>query len=347
MFNLVLVMLFGAFTFILPGRFDWDQIFLMIGCMVISFIGSCFPKKREVRNFYLYSACLWMVATLCMNFHYLNLYAAINVFLGVMALKTISERVDLDIDIKKLGMFLVIFSVITGIFLAVQKAGLDPIYQPAYEDIGGSFGKPWALGAFAAISVPFIIAYNPVFLVVLIPLFMFCHSSICVVAAILAFTWIYRHNRMVLVFLTLSIPSAYFLFHKDAIDIHRIEVWTNTWKYTKEAIVQGHGIGSWLHSGFAHQTNDRLFHWPWAHNEWYQHLYEQGIIGLGLISLWFIESFRRVRPELQAAIISISILSFFHPIIHWAKLTCLVIVVMALVSAEAEDKFISRGAYGR
>lgn len=333
MFNLILVALFGSFVFIAPVRYDWDQIYCFIGMMGIVVLSWFFEKRRTVSLRTLGLCFLWALFTLITAFRGALIYVLFNVFIGVMALKAIAETCKFSMaEMRRLGTFLFWFSVASSVYLFFQKIGMDPLYLAAYRDIGATFGKPWVMGCFAAMAAPFIWDRKPIYTLALIPMLLQSHSSVCVLAAVASIGYlILNENKWLFVPITLGalVVAAVIIRGEGGIESHRLHVWANIWPLVNEKLLLGHGLGSFKNDGFVHQVNDHYEVWVWLHNEFYQHIYEQGIMGLGLLIAWITSLWIKADVLGQSALISICTLSLFHPMMHWGKLLFFAVFILA------------------
>lgn len=102
--------------------------------------------------------------------------------------------------------------------------------------------------------------------------------------------------------------------HKDYIDIittYRLQNWIvfmDWWKYNANPFL-GTGTGSfqWLGPAITNRRNNIFI---WMHNEYLQALFEQGIIGFGLIVITTIDLIKRSSGWLRIQVYTLCILSF-------------------------------------
>lgn len=332
--NLVLVLLCVSFIFIAPARFDWDQMFCLGACMGLSVLSFAIPPKRYIPLKYPILLFLLILATLASNFFYHKLLVVFNCFIGLVTIKTLAERLETGF-ITKLGYVLTAFCALSIIYVWMQQNGLDPIYQPTFNDVGGSFGKPWALGSMAVMAMPFVWNIRK-WLIVLPALLVFhSHSVLCVFAAYFVLLMLVRKRYMIIGLILMIASVCWYISYECGVETHRIQVWKGVWPYAMETPWFGHGIGSFLHRAFAHSVGPgQIQHQPWLHNEFYQYFYEQGAIGLGILGAW-ITSMLFVKNRItRAALAGLCILCMFHPVMHWGRLIFLGCLIIALSEIE-------------
>lgn len=334
---LVSLTLIGSWLFFLPGRFDGDQIFVLSSLMAVCAASQFIRPVRSVDTKWLAACVLLAILTMFLNAAWFKVYMLTNLTLGAMAVKIIADRIQSK---TFLGILLLNALAIAGLMLITPN-----IYSTMFQDQGAFMGKPWALGSFAAISLPLVTLVHPAYGLFAAPLLLASHSSVCVLAggvAVLWLLWGYRPLWAILSGLVGCLGGVIMVIQEGGMEIHRFQVWMNSFKIAIEQPFFGHGFGSWAHMGFAHSNGSELQHWPWAHNEFYQHFFEQGIVGLVVLS-GFLWSLRKCSRNTQAALLAMSILAFFHPVLHWAKLIPLCIVVFALAVKESSEAH--RGQY--
>ena len=328
---LLSVILIGSWLFFLPGRFDGDQIFVLSSLMAVCAASLFIRPVRSVNVKWLAACVLYAILTMFLNAAWFKVYMLTNLTLGALAVKMIADRIQSK---TFLGILLLNALAIAGLMLITPN-----IYATMYQDNGAFMGKPWALGSFAALSIPLVTLIHPAFGLFAAPLLLASHSSVCLLAAGLAVLWLLWGYRPAIALLGgfLGVLGGLFVVIREGgMEIHRFQVWKNSFKYLMEAPIFGHGFGSWAHMGFAHSNGAELQHWPWAHNELYQHFFEQGIVGLVVLS-GFLWSLRKCSRNTQAALLAMTVLAFFHPILHWAKLIPLCIVIFALAVKESQE----------
>lgn len=333
-------LLLASFLFIAPLRYDGDQIFALIACMVLASLASFYPAKRHVDTRIPATFFVFATAVGLWEFAWFKVYALVVLFIGLAALKTFAERTAGNF--RFYGWVLLATACVVNAHLWMQLNGWDPVWAVTFRDQGAMFGKPWALGSFAAMSVPFLYAVHPVAPILVTPLLWFSHSSLCVAAGLLGW-WLCmgRTWRWITVCLV-PIGALYYLGHDGGPENHRVEIWKNTWHFVVERPWFGRGYGSWEHSGFVRFINGEGVAQPWAHNEFYQILYELGVVGAVLLVGWVLWLFVKIERFLKAALVVTCACAFFHPIMHWGRLVLFPILILGLCLADAMKK--CRGA---
>lgn len=325
-------LLLASFLFLAPRRYDGDQIFSLVACMVLVALSAFYPAKRQVDLRFPAAFFIFACAVGLWEFAWFKIYALVVLFIGLGALKVFAERTSLDI--KAFGKLMFCVCVLLIAHVLFQKTGLDKIYVTSFVETAGVFTKPWALGCFAALTIPFLFATHPALPIIALPLLYWSQSTLCIAAGLIG--WIYlaapKHRNILVVFLPAAVTA--YILKENNIDNHRFEIWKNTWQYVQETPWFGHGWGGWRHAGFAHNINDIWVVQPWAHNEFYQTLFDLGRIGLGMLVAWIVMLWLGVRKELRAAILILCLLAFFHPLMRWGRLVLLPMVILGFCVAD-------------
>jgi O-antigen ligase len=327
------ILLLASFFFIAPRRYDGDQIFSLVACMVLVALSAFYPAKRQVdlrlpAAFFIFACAvgLW-------QFAWFKVYALVILFIGFAALKVFAERTDLNL--KRFGWMMFGVCVLMILHVQIQKAGLDGFYVTVFVESAGVFIKPWALGCFAALCVPFLFAVHPALPAVAFPLLYWSHSTLCVAAGLAGWAYLAAPKFRWILFALLPVAVGAYIFKEGHVDNHRLEIWKNTWKYVQEAPWLGHGWGGWRHAGFVRQINDVWVGQPWAHNEFYQTLFDLGRVGLAMLLAWVAMLWLGVRKELRAAILILCLLAFFHPLMRWGRLVLFPMMILGFSVADA------------
>lgn len=334
---LLLPLLAGSLFVLTPSRADGDELLTMGSLALIAALGLITPKRRTVWSFGPTLILIWAIITTAVRFRYPVYASTLNLFVGVFALKSLSERISLTkASFRGIGICLTLWAVASIVMCILQHMKIDYWYAPLFGgELAGFSFRPWILGCTAAMAVPFLLTVHPACALLAVPLLYFSHSSACVLAALVS-VWIMLRPtyRAPFSILALILMSIYFFKLDGGVDPHRLAVWKNSWKYFTSPIL-GFGLGSWAHDGYIHQNGTDLYHWRWAHNELYQYFYEQGAIGVSLVLLWLTALYIRVRqhPLMLALLTSLLTLSMFHPILHWGKLSFLATVIFAMAMA--------------
>ena len=280
------ILLLASFIFIAPLRYDGDQIFSFVACMVIVSLSAFYKPKRSV-DMRLPAALLILAASTALwQFAWFKVYAMVVPFVGFLAVKVIAERTDGNL--RRFGWALLAACLVSWLHVELQHRGLDPLYAAAFVDQGGVFGKPWALGCFAALAIPFLFTLGPLAPAAALPLLWHSHSSICVAAGL--FGWWLCMSRYWRWATSCLAPAAivYYLTRDGGFESHRMQIWKNVWPLVMEHPWLGRGYSAWKNSGFVHFINGDGIAQPWAHNDFYQTLFELGLVGLVLLVGWLL-----------------------------------------------------------
>jgi hypothetical protein len=332
----VLALTFLSFVFIAPTRYDWDQVFLTGSLLSIIASGWLVEPYRDTRCRGLALLTIWAIITLGLDFQFYEMDTIIRVVLGVMAVKVIADKTN--IDSYDLGKFLFFSNLAALAYLGLQLSNLDPWYKPAFQDMGSFFGKPWVMGSFAVISLPFLWRFRWWAIIPAIPLLYYSHSKLCVAVACLIALLLLPGKWKLIGLAFLPIAATAYAFLDGSGGGHRLAVWGNVWAYTEPYLLYGKGLGSFFHSAFAHSNGTELHHWPWLHNEFYQYLFEQGVPGLILLVGWYLLLFARTMDYyVRLSLIGIGLLCLFHPVMHFPKLIAACLLVIALAERGADS----------
>jgi hypothetical protein len=331
----VLSLLFGSFVFYYPNRVDGDELWSLYALGLIAVLSFFFKRERTV-DLKLIGVVLVtaMVSTLLNPANFAKASFA-NMFMACFSIKVMAERIKFTN--KHFGVFLFAAHVVGLVFVYWQMTGQDMIYIPwATKEVSGTFIMPWAMGCFAALSIPFLYILSPWLCLIAAPALYLSHSSICVIsAAIMFILMIPKHSRSI--FLAgIALALAYVCFVDPSIDVARFEVIGRSAKYIHNFIF-GNGIGSWAHEGFLKLNGQDAYYWRFAHNEFYQHFFEAGIVGLIPALVAIAAMLNKKSRAIVAAVIGIAILSTFHSMFHYGRLAVLGIVIFALAAKETSN----------
>lgn len=324
-----------SMAFYLPGRMNGDELFSFYFFITLIAASLICKKKREINAKLLGVILMVAIGTTILNFTTVPRANLINWLVGILAFKAIVENIS--VGFKEIGAALSVFFAVNLGFIAYQA------YVGANE-YTGLFGLLWIMGSAACISIPFVQAKSKWLCLLLVPALFFSHSSICILTAIILFCIpaLIQNQKLILpsVLAGCGATLLYIVFYDNGVDSARVKVIFQSAQHIHNALI-GNGIGSFAHSGFAKLNGLDWTHWRWAHNELFQYLFEQGLIGAGLVSAWFSGLFKAKNVYALSGVIGVFILSMFHPIFHFGNLIVLVLVVLAM--AETTTK---RGEYG-
>lgn len=323
-----------------PRRIDGEEILSFMLMVFFAVYALMTEKKRSVSVFLPALMVLLALYTNALKFFWPSYEVTINMLVFLFAMKCIAERITLDH--KVIGKAFIVHHVISLTFICIQYFSRDIFYNPVYKEVAGTSLLPWVLGCTAAISVPFVAAVSPWLCLLIVLLLWFGKSKFCFAVGVAAFGLLYfRWSKKYFAILLASFASAaigYALMAQDKFSLTRVAIWKGSFKYIKNYF-WGNGIGSWAHTGFiSHAPGDMNYHWRTAHNEFYQHFFEQGGIGLTLLLIWLLIMFLRCSPRTKIALFTISALSCIHPIFHFGRTTFILSVILAFAVGESYDK---------
>jgi hypothetical protein len=333
---LVLLVLFGSFVFYSPIRVDGDELWSLYGLAFIAvlpfFIGR---KERKVELKWIGIVLMAAMASIFFNITGPVKSSFANLLTGCFALKAISENSNLTP--KLLGKFLAWFLVLTGVVISLQFAGIDPLFFHQFKgEVTGTFTTTWALGCFAALTVPFLFSWNPSACLLAIPALYFSRSSAAVFFAVLMFLFMLRRFSFRLIGVGIILALSYICFFDAGVDTARFAVMQGSLKYLS-SFVHGNGIGSWAHEGFIRLNGADNYYWRFAHNELFQMYFETGVIGL-LATAGAIVMFLKTKSRaLLAAVIGLLAISCFHSPFHYGRLSVFGVIILALALKESSN----------
>lgn len=343
----------GMFFFI-PGQqaYGPQEIFFQYGAMLIFVFGYFVPRKRQIDNFALALLFIYsFLNTILFHFEPENRKILLNMFLGFLVIKETSERIDFDM--KTLGNALAIFCALNVAWLGLQYNNFDPIFSSAMPqnmpeiDMVGLMGIKASLGILAALSFPFIFYESPLASIICIPLLWFGKSSSAVVAVALSLFWILWFKNRKLFFPAIFCAGFAGILYVLKVDMpsgefgKRIPVWFAGIRYLAGTNIWfGQGLGAWALTGFTTmQKNGQPQVWLWAHNEFVQFLFEQGLFGAVCIYFYFKNLFKKINLHLEehqraiAILISLVLVSFVHFPFHVGKFAGLSCLMLASIEA--------------
>lgn len=338
MFNLfVALAMLSSMVFYNPKRIDGEEILSFMLMVFFAAYAMMSPKKRSVNMFLPAIAVVMAVYTNALRFTWPSYEVTINLLVAVLAMKCIAERISLDH--RKIGWVFYAWTVLNLIFAGWQYFYRDPFYNPVYQEVAGTALLPWVMGSTAAISIPFLAAIHPLLCMFAVPLLILSKSKLCFAVAIVGFFMLYFRPTKIWFLATFASAVAsvvgYMHFAHDSMTLTRIFIWKGTFKHIRNHFL-GNGIGSWAHMGFiSHAPGDANYHWRTAHNEFYQHYFEQGGTGLALLLIWLVLLLWLSTPRTRVAILIVCALACFHPIFHFGRLTLVLVVVLSIATAEA------------
>jgi len=166
--DFLMFFLAGCSLFYIPGQqfYAPQEMFFQYGVMGIFALSFITPRLREANNTWLAVILFYTIAnTVLFHFTPEIRMKLLNMFLGFVLIKEVSERTSLDF--KRIGNFLALLCSLNVVWIALQLNGLDPIFQSLNKeampqvDIVGFMGLKANLGVLAALSFPFIFYSRP------------------------------------------------------------------------------------------------------------------------------------------------------------------------------------------
>ena len=353
-FNIYLrIFLLGTLIFYVPNELAYapQEKFFQLGAMGFFGLSLIVPSRRSINNQYLGILFLYaMLNTLILHYVDFSLGKMFNCFLGVVVIKTIAERVDLNF--KKIGEFFTVICILNIIQLSLQVLNIDPIFtmingSVKQIDHTGLLSSRFILASVGALMLPFMYSASPIYLLAVVPLLWFGKSSICVLASALAIIFLISKGDKRKMFMFgwafIAIASAY-IFLVDVPGggigmVKRFPVWGKGVEILRAHPWFGVGLGSWLRTGFVTiQQNGEPEQWTWAHNDFLQWMFESGIAGLVILWIWLKDMFKSCKDGVCICALSIlSVIAFFHFPFHIARLAGLGCFIIACVEARRSE----------
>lgn len=340
MFELLISLCLVSSSFIfIRNRLDGDEILAISIMSLIASLSLLTKPKRSVDYRSLVFLHVFAVLTLFYSKYGVTIYTAVNTLIGLFAIKIIADNITLNI--KHISRVISFIYIINAIIILLQYAGLDNYYYPYFSEVAGSFGRPWVLGCFTVMTMAFI----PKKLLILPLWFLFISkSSICVAFGMMVLAYLNKEfiKKHFIKFAIVGVVVMFSYMYYDQgirlIDEHRWQVWKNGLAHFDNIWI-GRGIGTWAHSAFVHKHPTEWLPWLWAHNEYYQQAFEQGISGLILMIFACIAIYRSASSKvIKASLLGMFGLAFFHPILHWPRLTFFIVFIIAYALAQGSKR---------
>lgn len=360
-FNFFLsVYLIVSMSFYVPGQMAYipQENFFQYFSIVFMALSFYVPAKRSISNVWIGLFLLYAVLnTVFLSFTPASRITLLNVFLGCFSLKTIAERVDLDF--KKYGYILLGFVALNIFQMSLQVLNVDPIFTNVHfdkmpqVDVVGFMGIRFCLGILAAFCLPFVFSISPWHCIALLPLLYFSKASTVIAAFFASFMFLmWFKNRKAFLLMALLLGSAFigYVFFYDAPTgqfSKRFEVWLAGMSVFKMKPWFGLGLGSWNDSNFVTmQENGVPEKWAWAHNEFLQYLFEQGILGAFILFKYFKNLFSNIKFDdsgrvVFSLILSLSIVSIFHFPFHIGRFAAFSVFILALAEAYKSERLVN------
>lgn len=327
MSNLILIFLcllpFGSFFFKNVDLWHSQGHFVQMGILIL--FGYSFfekskyaqPLNKPLGAFILWSGLVtgyWWIKILSLTKAYPTkiFMPFFNILCLVLFYKLIVEYLDKNSIEKILKWFK--YTVIALLFYCVlQFFGLDEFFSALGTTVNnrlviGIIGNPSHWGGFLAIVQPLFFSRNRqdiLSLVLLWGLILLTGSAIGLVGGLLVilFWVVFKKRKMLPITIgaSLTFITTVFLFNKHYFsNSQRLGAWKQTFDLMKDKLITGLGLGT-----FGLKNNIQGGHWQHIHNEYYQIVFELGLIGLVLI-LWciydYFKTFNSIKTNLTIKI---------------------------------------------
>lgn len=349
----------GCMTFYIPGSqfYGPQEMFFQYGAMGLLGIGYFVPRKREAGNLFLGLILLYAILnTVLFHFEPHNRMILLNLFLGFLVIREVSERIDFNI--RNIGKMLFLFCLFNVLWLALQINNIDPVFSsvsPEHKpevDAVGWMGLKSNLGSLAALSFPFIFHTNPFASLIVLPLLWFGKSSAAIASVFFTLLFMLWHKNKRLFFASLVLAGVAGAFYVLKVDMpsgefeKRFPVWFAGIKiWSSSNPVFGLGLGQWGKTGFTTiQNNGEPQTWIWAHNEFIQYGFEMGFAGVLFLVAYFKNLFSKLKMKYENHVRAVSFLiplvltSAIHFPFHIARFAGLGCLMIALIEAYLSDK---------
>ena len=347
------IFLLGTMVFYVPGALAYvpQEKFFQFGAMGFLGISLIVPARRIISNAFLGVLFLYILGiTLLSHFTVHSIGKLENIMFGVIVIKTIAERVNLDF--KKIGNFFLVFMILNILMLSLQVLNIDPIFTNVFlknmteVDQTGFLSARFALASVGALMLPFAYAASPLSLLAVVPLLWFGKSSSCILASALAvIILISKGNRkkMAILGTILGITVAGYAILVDSrvgtAFGTRFPVWLAGISGLKLHPWVGMGLGEWLRTNFVTQGANGVYEqWTWAHNDFLQLTFEVGVAGLVILWIWLKDLIVKCKDKIAiASFVTLFIIAFFHFPFHIARLAGLGCFIIATLEARRAE----------
>lgn len=340
-----------------PGIMAYKPQEIFIQYSAVCFFGlSLFvPRRRTTSNVFLAIILFYaLFHTLLLHFEDRSRLQMMNMFLGVVIIKVIAERIKLDVS--SIGRLYIGFAVLNIGMMIFQYFDLDPIFtnvnfdKMQHVEMVGFLGSRFALGCIGALITPFIFTVSPWACLIVVPLLIVGKSSTAVAAALFCFMFLmWFKNRfvfwsLVLFFIGGAIYYVVFIDAPSGQFAKRFKVWWLGLHMLRGNPLLGHGLGSWLTSGIRSvQENGEPEHWSWAHNEYLQYMFETGVIGIITLYAYFKNFIKKIdlniltQRTMVASFLCMAAISVFHFPFHIGRLASICLLTFALMEAQTSN----------
>lgn len=357
MFDLIVkAYLVISMMFFIPNNMAYgpQEMFIQYATMLLLGLSFLVKPKREISSkwlgiFLIYALC----NTVFFNWDISSRKILLNLFLGVVTIKVLAERVSLKAEDYSTAFLF--FVMLNYMFVCFQYYKVDPIHSSANPqnmtdiDYVGLMGIRYALGAVGCFALPFVYKRNALLPVLLMPLIYLGKSSSVALAFVVAYSFLLFHNHrraFWLSMLILLVGCVWYVFLHDSPSGQfekRIYVWLAGISVWKDQLWFGHGLGAWADFKFTtQQPNGNFELWKWAHNEYLQTALELGIVGVGILMMYFNRFIKRldVRDDdfVFALLIILGILSALHFPFHVGRFAGVTMLIIAIAEGTVSER---------
>lgn len=358
MFDIFLkIYLIGSMLFYWPGMMAYEpqEMFIQYSAMVFFALSFFVPAKRRISNVFLGLFLMYsMINTFALSFNPPSRLVLMNIFLGLLTLKILAERIDFNF--RKIGILLLCFLVVNMGEMALQFFQKDPIFSSVNPeampqvDVVGFMSIRFALGILAAFSIPFLFSIHWSVCSLALPLIYFSKASTPALACVVAFLYLmyFENKKLFWTFLALGLAAiVYYVGFYDAPSgqfSKRIHVWFAGIKMLTQKPYFGWGLGAWNGLNIVTiQENGQPEKWAWAHNDFLQLAFEQGIIACVILYAYLKDFFKKIvfSPEgrvIFSLLIVLMIVSTFHFPFHIGRFAGFSIYILALMEAHTSRR---------
>ena len=331
--NYLIPMLLASQFLIFPGlSFRWAKEVSVQVIIIASLCSLIWKTNRPLALFIGWCCFLFFLnkSLIISDFgvsptYKMNMFAFLNVInivlFGIFYYILHQIKLNRDLIYKTFGFI----AIVQSVYVILQKFGIDQFFKHASAAIDGLYvtwpvdmwGNETLVSWCLAICSPYLLAFDKLRYKIaygVCGFAIFCTGSSTGLAAyFLGFVlWMFfnrkRYSRIIAISLiTISLLGGFIGYRTGILNeyfnpTHRFAVWKKSVEIWKERPITGYGLGSFrqiFHRAAPEFEPDGL--WAQAHNEYVQILFEQGIVGLGIIlSLMWVAlySFWRKRKGL-------------------------------------------------
>jgi hypothetical protein len=207
--------------------------------------------------------------------------------------------------------------------------------------IFGTTGNSNYYGVFLAMIAPLAPWWAVPFLLVGIYL---SHSMLGALAVGVALCWRVRERRELAVGMALAMAVVFIEVmvwkgeHAFSGLHHRLAVWQLAWNHlTWPGVLLGAGPGNWMQHIPALQVQANIYPrevFLQGHNEWFQLLYENGVLAVSLVLGWLWSQRKAFTGEYGPALLSVMICSVGMFGLHLAMTGCVALVILGLATRQ-------------